>query len=234
MPTYFLYLKTSTLGLKYLGKTTKNPFKYMGSGKIWKRHIKKHKLTINDIKTEILYQTNDIKDFKQKAVEISYELNIVESKEFANLIIEKGDGGDTSNSIDYSNPVFHKSNRADHLNGVGLPEEERKKMFNERAKLIDYKNPERLRKIKENTNWEQLVKNRNTDYSKFLDSVHEKNKKSILQLNTNGEIIREWKSAVDAGKELNIKPGTIRSWIGNNRIGINSKWIYKKDYYENN
>jgi hypothetical protein len=48
-----------------------------------------------------------------------------------------------------------------------------------------------------------------------------------------GEIIREWKSSVDAGKELNIKPGTIRAWIGNNRIGINSKWIYKKDY-ENN
>jgi hypothetical protein len=232
MCTYFLYLKTSPLGLKYLGKTIKDPYSYMGSGKIWKRHIKKHKLTINDIKTEILYQTNDLVDFKRKASDISYKLNIIESKEFANLIIEKGDGGDTSNQIDYSNPVFHKSNRADHLNGIGLTEEERKKIFNERAKLIDYKNPERLRKIKENTNWKQLVKNRNTDYS-FLDNIHEKNKKAILQLNIKGEMLKEWKSVVDASKELNIKSGTMRSWIRHNRIGINSKWIYKKDYYEN-
>ena len=233
MHTYFLYLKTSPLGLKYLGKTTKDPYKYIGSGKIWKRHINKHKLTNDDIKTEILFETKDLEEFKKIAVKISHELNIVESNEFANLIIEKGDGGDTSNNIDYSNPIFHNSNRANHLNGINLLEDERKKLFNERAKKIDYKNPERLRKIKENTNWQQLVQNRNTDYSKFLDDVHEKNKKSILQLNLDGEIIREWKSSVDAGNELNIKPGTIRAWIGNNRIGINSKWIYKKDY-ENN
>lgn len=233
MHTYFLYLKTSPLGLKYLGKTTKDPYKYMGSGKIWKRHIDKHKLTSNDIKTEILFETKDLEEFKKIATKTSHELNIVESNEFANLIIEKGDGGDTSNCIDYSNPIFHNSNRANHLNGVGLSEEERKKMFKERSKKIDYKNPERLRKIKENTDWKQLIQNRNIDYSKFLNRVHEKNKKSILQLNLDGEIIREWKSAVDAGQELNIKPGTIRAWIRNNRIGINSKWIYKKDY-ENN
>jgi hypothetical protein len=233
MATYFLYLKTSPLGLKYLGKTTKDPYIYIGSGKIWKRHIEKHGLTSKDIKTEILFETKDLEEFKKKSIEISHMLNIVGSPDFANLIIEKGDGGDTSKHIDFSNPIFHKSNRADHLNGIGLPREERKKIFIERSKRIDYKDPERLRKIKENTNWEKLLQNRNTDYSKFLDRVHEKNKKSILQLNIDGEIIREWKSAVDAGKELNIKPGTIRSWISCNRIGINSKWIYKKDY-ENN
>lgn len=233
MYTYFLYLKTSPFGLKYLGKTTKDPYKYMGSGKIWKSHIDKHKLTNNDIKTEILFETKDLEEFKKIAIKTSRELNIVESNEFANLIIEKGDGGDTSNNIDYSNPKFHSSNRANHLNGVDLSEEERKKLFKERAKKIDYKNPERLRKIKENTDWKKLVQNRNTDYSKFLNNVHQKNKKPILQLTKEGVLIKEWESVVDAGKELNIKPGTIRSWIINNRIGINSKWIYKKDY-ENN
>jgi len=60
------------------------------------------------------------------------------------------------------------------LNGVNLTEEERKKLFKERAKKIDYKNSERLKKIKENTDWKQLVQNRNTDYSKFLNNVHQK------------------------------------------------------------
>ena len=55
---YYLYIKTSPLGLRYLGKTTKEPITYLGSGKIWKRHIKKHNFTINDIETEIVFETN--------------------------------------------------------------------------------------------------------------------------------------------------------------------------------
>ena len=54
---YYLYIKTSPFGLKYLGKTTKNPFTYLGSGKIWKRHIAKHSLTVDDIETEVVFET---------------------------------------------------------------------------------------------------------------------------------------------------------------------------------
>lgn len=227
MVKYILYLKTSPLGLKYLGKTTKDPYKYIGSGKVWLRHIKKNNIQADTIKTEILFETYDLQKFKDVAREISAKLNIVESTDFANLKSEEGDGGDTSKHIDYSNPVFHKKGRADHLNGVNLTEEERKKLFLERSKLIDYSNPERKRKIKENTDWKKLIENRHTDYSKFLNEVHEKNKKPILQHNLNGDLVKEWKSAVDAAKELGTKPGTIRAWISFNRIGLNSKWSYK-------
>ena len=41
----YLYIKESPLGLKYLGKTEKDPFKYIGSGLYWKKHLKKHKFT---------------------------------------------------------------------------------------------------------------------------------------------------------------------------------------------
>lgn len=42
---YHLYKKTHNItGLKYLGQTTKNPYKYRGSGTYWKRHIKIHTL----------------------------------------------------------------------------------------------------------------------------------------------------------------------------------------------
>ena len=37
----YLYVKThNKSGLKYLGKTIQNPFKYKGSGTYWLRHIK--------------------------------------------------------------------------------------------------------------------------------------------------------------------------------------------------
>jgi hypothetical protein len=227
MVKYILYLKTSPLGLKYLGKTTKDPYKYIGSGKIWLRHIKKNNIQADAIKTEILFETYNLHEFKDVAKQFSLKLDIVESNDFANLRIEDGDGGDTSKHIDYSNAVFHKKGRANHLNGVNLTEEERKKLFLDRSKLIDYSNPERKRKIKENTDWKKLIENRHTDYSKFLNDVHEKNKKAILQHDTDGNLVKEWKSAVDAAKELGIKPGTIRAWIAFNRIGLKSMWSYK-------
>jgi len=52
----YLYLKTHNIsGLKYLGKTTRDPQKYLGSGKVWRDHLKKYG---NDIHTEILFETD--------------------------------------------------------------------------------------------------------------------------------------------------------------------------------
>jgi hypothetical protein len=232
MEKYILYLKTSPLGLKYLGKTTKDPYKYIGSGKIWLRHLKKHEISTDEIKTEILFETDNLEEFKIKSKEISIKLNIVESEEFANLKVEEGDGGDTSKYINYDNPVFHKKGRTDHLNGVGLTEEERKKIFMERSKLIDYSNPERIRKIKDNTDWKKLIENRHTDYSKFLNIVHEKNKKPVLQLDLEGNIIMEHKSAADAVRYLNAKKyssSTITNCCkGKGETALGYKWKYKK------
>ena len=40
---YYLYVKTHKVtGLKYLGQTSKDPFKYNGSGTRWTNHIKKY------------------------------------------------------------------------------------------------------------------------------------------------------------------------------------------------
>lgn len=42
--TIYLYVKTHNItGKKYLGKTTRDDYhEYPGSGKIWKKHLKKH------------------------------------------------------------------------------------------------------------------------------------------------------------------------------------------------
>jgi len=91
MPIY-LYVKThNKTGLKYLGKTISNdPHLYQGSGTVWKRHIKKHGY---DVTTEILLETNDQKELKEVGIYYSTLWNIVESKDFANIVPEMGDGG---------------------------------------------------------------------------------------------------------------------------------------------
>lgn len=95
----YLYVKThNKTGLKYLGKTKKNPYEYKGSGKYWLRHIKKHGY---DVKTEILLMTDSKEEIKETGLFFSNLWNIVENKEWANLMNETGSGGDNSHNIDY-------------------------------------------------------------------------------------------------------------------------------------
>jgi hypothetical protein len=96
----YLYIKTHNItGLKYLGKTIQDPYTYKGSGKRWLNHLKKHG---NNVTTEIIGQFTTIEELKQTSITFSEKLNIVNSKQWANLRPESGDGGDTSHYIDYS------------------------------------------------------------------------------------------------------------------------------------
>ena len=39
----WLYIKKHAVtGMLYVGTTIRDPYKYLGSGTVWKRHIKKH------------------------------------------------------------------------------------------------------------------------------------------------------------------------------------------------
>lgn len=103
---YYLYLKESK-GFKYLGKftTRKNRpnftvYDYLGSGKIWKQHIKKHKLTAKDIKTTVLFESDNIEEFKEKALYFSNKFQVQHSNEFANLVPE--DGANPCKYVDFS------------------------------------------------------------------------------------------------------------------------------------
>lgn len=91
MKITYLYIKThKQTGLKYFGKTTQDPIKYQGSGTYWKRHLKIHGY---DVTTEILGFYDNEKECKECAIKFSVENDIVNSKEWANLKIEKIEGG---------------------------------------------------------------------------------------------------------------------------------------------
>lgn len=93
--TIYLYIKThNDTGLKYFGKTTKkDPHKYTGSGKYWKRHLKKHG---SNYSTEIVATFEDESSCQEFALNFSKENEIVNSDEWANLQEENGlDGAPT-------------------------------------------------------------------------------------------------------------------------------------------
>ena len=90
-PTYLYIKQHSVTSLKYFGKTTKDPYLYNGSGKHWARHIKKHgKEHVVTLWVSELFHDTSIVD---KALQLSKEHNIVESKEWANLEPENGLNG---------------------------------------------------------------------------------------------------------------------------------------------
>lgn len=109
--TIYLYIKTHNItGLKYLGMTRRQDYHaYPGSGKHWIRHLKKHGY---DYSTEIIYQTDCYEDFKAYAKEFSLQNDIISSKEWANLMLEQGDGGDTSHSPKYKHSMANRRSMA--------------------------------------------------------------------------------------------------------------------------
>ena len=96
----YLYVKThNTTGLKYFGKTVKpDPYKYKGSGTYWLRHLKIHG---SDVTTEILGLFDDKYHIEFYANEFSYINDIVNSADWANLMIENGIHG---NGCDWNTP----------------------------------------------------------------------------------------------------------------------------------
>lgn len=97
MKTY-LYIKTHNItGLKYFGKTTRNPNQYRGSGKYWLNHLRKHG---NFVTTEILGEFLDNQLLTETALLFSVNNDIANSTEWANLINENGfDGAPIGNIV---------------------------------------------------------------------------------------------------------------------------------------
>jgi hypothetical protein len=88
----YLCVKTHSLtGLKYLCQTKRDPFKYNGSGKYWKLHLKKHG---NLHHTTIIKECNSKEELKHWGIHYSTLWDVVNSDEWANLKPEEGDGGD--------------------------------------------------------------------------------------------------------------------------------------------
>jgi len=89
MRYHFLLLKQHAITkLKYLcyhRGTIASCFTYKGSGVYWQRHLKKHG---NNTVTTILEQSSNQEIIKEAGIKYSKLWNIVDSEEFANLVIE--------------------------------------------------------------------------------------------------------------------------------------------------
>lgn len=130
IPTYLYIKQHSVTGLKYYGKTTRDPYTYNGSGHHWLRHIKKHgKQFVETIWLSELYTDTSI---VEHALHFSHENDIVKSNDWANQKPENGlDGGTTKGSMsDDGRDRISKSRTGNSSWNKGVPmSEEQKKIL---------------------------------------------------------------------------------------------------------
>jgi len=92
-PTWLYIKQHNTTGLRYFGKTTKDPQTYLGSGRYWLRHLKEHS---EDITTVWCEEFTDMDQLVEFATFFSEFYNIVDAvdsrgkKVWANMIPENG------------------------------------------------------------------------------------------------------------------------------------------------
>lgn len=96
-PTYLYIKRHKVTGLRYFGKTVQDPTKYLGSGKYWTRHIKKHGPEHVETLWHQLFTDRDT--LTKTALRMSEELGVVHSDAWANMIIENGLGGGITREI---------------------------------------------------------------------------------------------------------------------------------------
>ena len=98
LPTVLYIKRHSITKKKYYGKTTQEPYKYLGSGVKWKLHFTKHgKQYIETIFVSKPYTDKNL--IQVDALDFSFTNNIVESDDWSNLIPENGlDGGYVSHN----------------------------------------------------------------------------------------------------------------------------------------
>lgn len=92
-PTWLYIKQHNTTGLKYFGKTTKDPKVYLGSGKYWLRHLKEHSEDITTVWCEEFTDIDQLVEFATFFSEFHDIVNAVDStgkKVWANMIPENG------------------------------------------------------------------------------------------------------------------------------------------------
>ena len=90
IPTWLYIKRHRVTGLKYFGKTIRDPVAYKGSGLYWKSHIKKYGNEVDTIWCQLFLDPESLEKY---AIEFSTTNSIVESLEWANLKIEDGKMG---------------------------------------------------------------------------------------------------------------------------------------------
>jgi hypothetical protein len=137
-PTFLLVMQHNITGLKYFCKTTckDRVYRYKGSGVAWTKHLKEFG---KDITVGVLGFYTDAKRCYEAAAKFTIDNDIVNSKEWANIIPETGKNG--ASLYGNKNPFYGKHHSEETKQKIKLANTG--KSYNKGA----YRSPEQRAKI---------------------------------------------------------------------------------------
>jgi len=222
-------------GKIYIGKDVKSNPTYLGSGVRLKYAIKKY--GIDSFKKEVL--EDDILDKKTLSEREIYWIAHFNSnnKLFGYNLTKGGDGGDTiTNNPNRHSIIEKKKGKVPWNKGLKVDKLSGEKNGNYgnptgfKGNKTTFK-PGDLHPFKGLKQSEDRIKKRvsNIDYNKRSKSFPWEQKakncmKPILQLDLDGNIVKQWESATTAAKELNLKRERLYFAMTNNSVLLNYKW----------
>jgi group I intron endonuclease len=216
-----IYLTTNLINnKKYIGKDINNNPKYLGSGSVLKKAIKKYGK--ENFKKEILEYCNSKEELCQRE---EYWLNF-HNAETDPLYYNKtnkafGNSGQTKEGKD----KISKSRKG------WTPSDKTKKLMSKNRKGHEMYNDEWRLKIKEALTGIKRSDETKQKQSKALKNKPSKSKKPVLQYDKQGMFLKEHSSATEAAKSLNKKTGAAITEVcngkGNRKSIFGYIWKYK-------
>lgn len=100
-PTHLYIKQHRSTGKLYFGMTTKDVFKYKGSGKHWLRHLRKHGHDVETLWTQLFTDPAELVGY---AIAFSENNGIVKSPDWANMELENGVTGAPQKHRTYISP----------------------------------------------------------------------------------------------------------------------------------
>ena len=200
-----------TNGMIYVGKDQKNNPEYFGSGLIIRKIIEKHGKE-NFIK-EILEECTSKGQLCEREEYWIKELDAT-NRSIGYNILSSSFGGDTTSRHPNREEIIEKRR----LKMIGHPVSAQARANISKA-LKGVKHHSDRKRNNTNPVTEKAKKNITIGMSKF--------KKPILQLDLEGNIVKEWESSKEILNELGYSRGTIAAHCRRESKGYGYKWKYK-------
>ncbi len=186
-PTWLIIKQHSVTGLKYFCKSVlpeDRAKKYLGSGKVWTRHVEKYgKEYVETIWMKLFVDKNECREF---ALNFSKKNSIIKSSTWANLVLENGTGGGSGFNISEE----HKRKISLSKKGISLSDKHKQSLRDadrkkpkksktraaniskaKKGKKLSDQHKEKLRQInlnkKHNEETKQKMRGKNKNYPKI-------------------------------------------------------------------
>ena len=208
MITYLYHKRHTITGLNYFGKTIRDPYKYVGSGLYWKRHLEKHG---KDIETIQVWKFDNLEECKKFATEFSIKNNIVESKDWANFVIENGIDGQSPGFKNTKLSEYNKSHNKNRKNQPGyIPNRLGKK---DSLKTLEKKRESHLGK--------KIGRMTETRYEKHMKMIFRTNaSRSVKLTGKNNPMFEKTHSEETINRMKDSRKGKV--WWNNGKVGTMS------------